>query len=114
MSIFGRILDWLNDLLARIRELIRRLLEWLAENSGGGGPVEDIPACCNLAVPEHECDWVGDRSNFTCPDGHHRQWWTCCEGSQLVYCAECTTNADTCWVGSFECSIWWTEGERCS
>jgi hypothetical protein len=101
------------SLIRWIRELIRRLLEWIKSLfGGGGGPIED-DRCCSLARLDNECRYVGGKSNFTCPEGYHRQWWHCCEGTRLLGCGECTTSTSTCWSGSFECSIWWQTDQPC-
>jgi hypothetical protein len=72
------------------------------------------PDCCSLYYPNGpECNYSGDKSNYTCPSGYHRQWWPCCEGTRQAGCGECTTNTDTCWSGQFNCSIWWWTGESC-
>ncbi len=104
------ILKWFFDWWRRWLDLIRRLLEWLTRQRGGGGPVHDIPGCCGLAVPEKECNWVGSKSSFTCPDGFHPTYWACCEGTQLVACGECSQSSSSCYGGPWECSIWWTMG----
>ena len=65
------------------------------------------PGCCNLALPNNPCPYVGQPSNFTCPSGYYRQWWYCNEGSGRRACAECTQNTTSCWFGPFYCSIWW-------
>lgn len=71
-------------------------------------PVEQpIPECCSLARPDRECHYTYQKSEYSCPDGYHQQYWTCCEGTHLVGCGECTTSTSTCWQGDFECSIWW-------
>jgi hypothetical protein len=95
-----------------IRELIRRILEWIRGLFGGGGPIEE-DYCCYLARRDNECRYFGSKSNFTCPEGYHRQWWHCCEGTRLLGCGECTTSTTTCWSGSFECSIWWQTSQSC-
>lgn len=79
----------------------------------GGGPMEGGMACCQLALPDRECQYVGDKSNYTCPEGWHRQYWTCCDGTRIAGCGECTRSTSTCWVGPFECSIWWWTGQSC-
>lgn len=65
------------------------------------------PGCCHLALPNTPCAYVGQPSNYTCPEGYYRQWWYCTEGTQRRACAECTQSASTCWQGPFVCSIWW-------
>jgi hypothetical protein len=93
----------------------KRILEWILDwlrNRGGGGTIPD-DKCCVLARPDNECYWIGSKSNFSCPSGYYRQWWYCCEGSQQIACAECTTNPNTCWSGTFACSIWWYTGQTC-
>jgi hypothetical protein len=93
-------------------DVIRALLEWLFRHSGGGGTIPD-DKCCFLAT-NVECQWVGSKSDFTCPPGYHRHWWYCCEGTQQIACAECTNLPDSCWVGDqFVCSIWWYTGRSC-
>lgn len=92
--------------------LIRIILDWIARNSGGGGTIGD-DRCCLLARKDKECDWVGTKANYTCPEGSHRQWWYCCDGTQQIACAECTENETTCWVGPYHCSIFWYTGKTC-
>ena len=99
--VFNPIQLWLE----RIRELLERL-------TGGGGTIED-DRCCVLARKDKECNWVLTKSNFSCPEGHYKQHWVCCEGSQQIACGECTTSETTCWSGSFDCSIWWYTGKSC-
>lgn len=103
---------WILDFWRWLKELIRRILEWLAENSGGGGSIAD-DECCHLARLDKECLWIGSKSNFSCPEGFHRQWWYCCEGTQQIACGECTKSTETCWSGPWDCSIWWYTGETC-
>jgi len=93
--------------------MIRIILEWLARfNTGGGGTIPD-DKCCYLARKDNECNWVGSKSNYTCPDGYYKTMWTCCEGTQLVSCGECSENETSCWNGPWECSIWWYTGASC-
>lgn len=103
--------NWFHRLIAWWRHWIRKILEWLAGQSGGGGTIPD-DKCCVLARKDKECQWVGSKSNFTCPQGYYRQWWYCCEGTQQIACAECTPQ-NTCWSGPWECSIWWYTGQSC-
>ena len=113
MSFF---VDFIRDLLRRIREIIRRILDWLRDLfpvGGGGGPVENIPGCCGLAVPQKECNWSGSKDQFTCPPGFHPTFWTCCEGTQFVACGECSTSEHSCFGGPWECSIWWPTNQPC-
>ncbi|MGH8435636.1 MAG: hypothetical protein ACRERX_14430 [Pseudomonas sp.] len=106
------ILDSIRRFLQWIRELIAIILEWFRNFSGGGGTIPD-DKCCVLARRDKECQWVGSKSNFSCAQGFHRQWWYCCEGTQQIACAECTSSPSTCWSGSFDCSIWWYTGQTC-
>jgi hypothetical protein len=78
---------------------------------GETDPVE-IPLCCNLAHPDKECPYSGDKSNYTCKDGFQKTWWFCCEGGLLVGCGECSSGP-TCWQGPWDCSIWWWTGDMC-
>ena len=94
-----------------IQRLIRRILEWIRANSGGGGTIPD-DKCCYLARKDKECNWIGNKSLYSCPQGYNRQWWYCCEGSQQIGCGECTPQ-NTCWSGPWECSIWWYTGQSC-
>lgn len=72
------------------------------------------PDCCNLYFPNGpECNYSGNKSSYTCPQGYTRQWWPCCEGTRMAGCGECTTSTTTCWQGTFNCSIWWWTGESC-
>ena len=100
------LLNWIRDL---IRRIIERLRDWFIR--GGGGTIPD-DKCCYLARTDKECMWVGSKANFSCPPGHTRQWWYCCEGTQQLACGECTP-ASTCWSGPWECSIWWNTGQSC-
>lgn len=102
----------IGGLIRSILHWIRKILEWLRSLFGGGGVIED-DKCCVLARRDNECNYFIEKSNFSCPEGYHRQWWHCCEGTQLIGCGECTTNADTCWSGEFECSIWWWTSQPC-
>ena len=94
------------------RRLIQAILDWFARNSGGGGTISD-DKCCSLARKDNECNWVGSKANFTCPEGYHKTLWYCCEGSQQIACGECGANADSCWYGPWECSIFWSTGAAC-
>jgi hypothetical protein len=100
---------WLFDWWRRLLEWIR---EWFASHSGGGGTIAD-DKCCGLARLDHECQWIGSKSKYTCPSGYYRQWWYCCEGTQQIACGECTPSPSTCWSGPWECSIWWYTGATC-
>jgi hypothetical protein len=97
------ILDW-----------IRKLLDWLHSLfRGGGGPIPD-DKCCGLARLDNECIYYfGDKSSFVCPEGHHRQWWFCCEGTRQLGCGECTPSEESCFAGPWECSIWWETAQPC-
>lgn len=99
------VFDFIQVWLDRIRDLLERI-------SGGGGTIED-DKCCVLARLDNECDWVLSKSNYSCPEGYHKHHWVCCEGTQQIACGECTTDTDSCWGGSWECSIWWYTGETC-
>jgi hypothetical protein len=101
------------NLVRWIRELIRRLIEWIRSHFGGGGGTIEEDYCCVLARRDNECRYFGDKASFTCPEGYYRQWWHCCEGTRLLGCGECTTNTSTCWSGSFACSIWWQTDQPC-
>ncbi|MFO0960013.1 MAG: LysM domain-containing protein [Isosphaeraceae bacterium] len=65
--------------------------------------------CCSLARMDNECQHpAGDKGAYTCPPGYVRQFWTCLEGSRTIGCGECAKAPSTaCWVGPFDCSIWW-------
>jgi len=104
--------EWIGGWWRRIIRWIQALIERFFPRSGGGGTIPD-DKCCVLARLDNECSWVGSKSNFTCPQGYYRQWWYCCEGTQQIACAECTTSQNTCWSGSFACSIWWYTGQSC-
>lgn len=97
------VLDW-----------IRRLLEWLLSLfRGGGGTIPD-DKCCGLARLDNECIYYfGDKSNYVCPEGYHRQWWFCCEGTRTLGCGECTPSEESCYIGPWECSIWWETSQSC-
>lgn len=112
IRLWKRLANWWRDLLHRIRKWIQWLLDWLARNSGGGGSISD-DKCCHLARLDRECNWFGSKQNFTCPEGYHRHWWYCCEGSQQIACGECTQSTSSCWQGPWECSIWWYTGQAC-
>ena len=96
----------IGDLIRRILAWIRSILEWLRSLFGGGGPIAD-DGCCHLARLDKECRYFGSKANYTCPEGYHRQWWHCTEGTRQYGCGECTTSTTTCWSGQFECSIRW-------
>jgi hypothetical protein len=81
------------------------------KDEGSNDP--DYMACCHLALPDRECEYKGDKADYTCPEGWHRQWWFCCEGTRQAGCGECTKSTSTCWQGPFECSIWWWTGQSC-
>ena len=100
-----RLFDW-------IRQIIRWLIQWLAEHSGGGGTIAD-DKCCHLARKDNECHWIGTKSGYSCPQGYYKHWWYCCEGTKQLGCGECTSNPNSCWSGSFQCSIFWETGSSC-
>lgn len=85
--------------------------EYVERRPQDGAVVDD--KCCHLALPNTECHYSGDKSNYTCPSGWYRQWWFCCEGTRQVGCGECTRSTTTCWSGPFICSIWWWTGRSC-
>jgi hypothetical protein len=67
------------------------------------------PYCCSLAYPNGP--WCGGRPglNFqSCPSGYHKQEWSCCWGTHLFYCEECTQSRTTCWNGPWKCSNYYT------
>jgi hypothetical protein len=105
-------LSWFMRWLRALWDLIRRLWERIFGTSGGGGTIPD-DKCCHLARTDRECNWVGSKSQFTCPEGNYRQWWYCCEGTQQIACGECTVSQSTCWTGPWACSIWWYTGQSC-
>ena len=107
MSWFSSFFDWVAQFIERLIELIQALL-----TSGGGGTIPD-DKCCLLARKDNECNWVGNKSKFTCPPGWYKQWWVCCEGTQQIACGECTKSQSSCWGGPWECSIWWYTGGSC-
>lgn len=107
MSFWNEIIRWWRAVIARIRRCLDRIFR-----SGGGGTIPD-DKCCHLARTDNECSWVLTKSNFTCPEGHYRQWWYCCEGTQQIACGECTLDPNSCWAGPWECSIWWYTGQSC-
>lgn len=73
-----------------------------------------LPGCCDLAYPNGPyCGGRSGLANFSCPSGHHKQEWTCCSGTHLYICEECTTSTTTCWQGSFSCSNWYIENNGC-
>jgi hypothetical protein len=98
----------IDSLMGAIWDFLRRLLEWLRSHfAGGGGTIPD-DRCCVLARKDNECVYYfGDKSNYVCKEGYYRQWWYCLEGTQRFGCGECTQNAETCWQGDWECSIFW-------
>jgi hypothetical protein len=104
-SLISRILEWW-------RNWIRWLIDWIRSHSGGGGTIED-DKCCGLARRDNECNYFGDKSNFSCPEGFNRQWWHCCEGTTIIGCGECTRYATSCWNGPYTCSIWWWTTQKC-
>lgn len=117
MSVFRGITAWIKALfwtytLRPFLGWIRWLIDWLLNRWHGGGPVGD-DKCCGLAVPWKECMWQGQKSNFVCPEGFHKHWWNCCEGTQIISCGECTVSTSSCWGGPWECSIWWVTPQTC-
>ena len=107
MSFWQWLLQWL-----RGRLTFRR---WVPERT----PLETIDLdivtgdCCQLALPDTECSYSDTKDQFTCPEGYHKQYWTCCEGTRLLGCGECTTDPGTCWDGEYICSTWWITGQSC-
>lgn len=102
-------------LIRRILEWWREWIRWILERlilRGGGGTIPD-DKCCALARKDHECDWTFKKSNYTCPEGYHKTYWVCCEGTQQIGCGECSEHETSCWYGPWECSIWWYTGETC-
>lgn len=95
-------------------------------DAGGGGSYsdpysqppkdEDIPIpddkCCNLARPDRECKFTGDKSNFTCPEGFQKTFWPCCEGTRIIGCGECASGP-SCFDAPWDCSIWWWTDSPC-
>jgi hypothetical protein len=78
------------------------------------GTPDEVDACCQLWFPNGpECNYSGEKANYTCPPGFHKQYWVCCEGTRQAGCGECTTSDSTCWGGEFNCSIWWWTGQSC-
>lgn len=106
------ILDWLARGRLAVFDWLQHILAKISGPRGGGGTIPD-DKCCHLARTDNECNWVGSKSQFTCPEGLYRQWWYCCEGTQQIACGECTESPNTCWSGPFECSIWWETGQKC-
>lgn len=109
-------MGWIEAIIAwwrRFWHRIRKLIRWIINRGSPGGKTIPDDKCCGLARPDNECAWQVFKSNYTCPEGYHRHWWYCCEGTQQIACGECTQNADTCWVGPFDCSIWWYTGQSC-
>ena len=107
-SFFGRLLNWLRNLWARLVALIRRIF-----GMDNDPPLNEVPRCCSLYYPNGPyCAYTGSRSNFTCPPGFQRTWWFCCEGTRQVACAECASGS-SCWQGPWNCSIWWYTGSTC-
>lgn len=88
------------------------------EGAAGGSPgadqaphaMQDVPIpddkCCNLARPDRECQYTGDKSNYTCPEGFQKTFWPCCEGTRLIGCGECSSGP-SCFDDPWDCSIWW-------
>jgi hypothetical protein len=104
------------SILKWILRLLRSWWTWLVTllfpRTGGGGTIPD-DHCCSLARTDNECQWAGSKADYTCPQGFHRTWWYCCEGTQQIGCGECSGDAYTCWSGPWECSIWWWTGQSC-
>ena len=100
-------LSWLRPLLTWIRNLIRRIVDATVRVSSGGGYEIPDDRCCGLARMNRECYWAGRKSEYFCPEGYHKLWWYCCEGTQQVGCGECTESLQTCYQGNYQCSIWW-------
>ena len=106
-------MNWFRRMIESWWSLWRSLIArqaWVAFGGGGGRISDD--KCCGLARLDSECRWTGSKSDYTCPPNHTRQWWYCCEGSQLVGCGECTPQAN-CWSGPWACSIWWYAATTC-
>lgn len=106
LSLFAKLAESASNPVSGIKDKLHRKLK-------NEGPREPIPDCCSLALPDKECPYRGTKSNYICSEGYHRRWWFCCEGTRQAACAECTTYADGCWQGEFECSIWWWTGQSC-
>lgn len=104
--------DFIRRVIEALLRWIRRILDLLFGERGGGGTIPD-DKCCHLARRDRECQWIGSKANFTCPPNYHRTWWYCCEGTQQIACGECGANPSTCWSGPWECSIWWQTGQSC-
>jgi hypothetical protein len=104
------VMSFWRRIVVRIARWWRHLIERIF--GGGGGTIPD-DKCCSLARLDNECSWVISKANFTCPEGYFRQWWYCCEGTQMVACGECTKSETSCWGGPWECSIWWYTGQSC-
>ena len=96
--------DWIRQIVEAIRALIRAIMAIFSRH-GGGGPVGDY-RCCHLAT-NTECNWTIVKSNYTCPEGFHRTFWYCMDGTQKIGCGECSQSATSCWQGPWQCSIFW-------
>ena len=102
------------------------LLSFFADaGSGSGSGYKNEPApgtpcnqpitpvkCCFLACPNTECQYEGNKSNYSCPGGFQKQYWFCCEGTTQIGCGECATGS-SCGAGPWACSIWWVTGTSC-
>jgi hypothetical protein len=69
-------------------------------------PAAAAPGCCELRYPNGP--WCGghkgvDGSNWTCPSGYHKRYWSCHTTNFYYTCWECNTGK-TCWDANFKCS----------
>jgi hypothetical protein len=61
--------------------------------------------CCDLAHPNGPyCGGHIGTSNFSCPSGYHKTYWTCCCEECCVDCYECSKGSGSCYDGPWSCS----------
>lgn len=66
--------------------------------------------CCCLKFPAGGCP--GSGPSHGCPPLRYKRAWTCCQGTTLYYCSECTTGS-SCWSPTWACSEYWTYSGFC-
>lgn len=74
---------------------------WLDEPAASAAP-----GCCDLRYPNGP--WCGgtagvDGTDWSCPRGYSKRYWTCHTEHFYYTCWECTTGS-SCWQGSWKCS----------
>jgi hypothetical protein len=91
-------------LLASTSAIIAGLATLIDGKAASAADCQNSPCCslarCNL------CFYKVAHDRYECPSGYFRVMWTCVSGGVTWGCGECSTNASSCWSGSFACSIW--------